>query len=480
MAKISLSLLDTEEIQQIHDSALQILSEIGVRIDSGAALEAIAGLPGVTIDQTTRVVRFTEQAVMKAVETTPSEFTVYGRDQTYELRYGQGTFVNQSVPGEAQWIDPVSKTRRDASLEDFEKCVRVADALPHIDIVGSMVQPAEIPVEIRDVYLYAELLKRTRKPVRAWVYSQTSAKYILELFQVVAGGREALRKHPQAEFGFEPISPLILPGDPLDTAIEFAQAGVPITVGPMPQAMATAPVTLAGSVAQGHAEVLATLVILQAVSPGVPFIYFNCPHIMDPRTASLVFGSPEQALFGVMATQLAKHYGFPVGVNVGLTDAKLPDAQSGFEKGMTLLMGVLAGADLFGGMGISGCDQGFSLPQLVIDDEIIGFIKRIFAGTQVNPDTTAVDVVEQVGIGGSFMTEDHTLDNWRNQFWIPTLCDRQSWDSWMAAGGKSAFERAVEKQESILVEHEFEWLDEAVQNELDAIVAAARREVLGE
>jgi trimethylamine--corrinoid protein Co-methyltransferase len=417
---------------------------------------------------------------MKAVASTPKEFTVYGRDHSYELKYGQGTFVNQSVPGEAQWIDPVSKTRRGATLEDLEKCLHVADALPHIDIVGSMVQPAEIPVEIRDLTLYAEMLKRTRKPVRAWVYSRTSAKYIVELFQVVAGGLDALRAHPQAEFGFEPISPLILPGDPLDTAIEFARAGVPITVGPMPQAMATAPVTLAGAMAKGHAEVLATLVILQAVSPGVPFIYFNCPHIMDPRTASLVFGSPEQAIFGVMATQMAKHYGFPVGVNVGLTDAKLPDAQSGFEKGMTLLLGVLAGADVFGGMGIAGCDQGFSLPQLVIDDEIIGFIKRVFSGADVDASTTLVDLVDRVGIGGSFLTEDHTLMNWRSQFWIPTLCDRSSWDSWMGVGGKSAFERAVEKQEAILATHEFDWLDEAAQKELDAIVAAAHREVLGE
>lgn len=479
MAKMKLGFLSEQEIQEIHDSAIQILENIGVRVDSIQALDILAGQSGVTIDGDTGVTRFTEEAVMKAVKSVPSSFTTYGRDREYKLEYGQGKFVSQAIPGEAHWVDPVTKTRRAANLEDFEKCVHVADALPNIDIVGAMVQPDEIPVEIRDIYLYAELFKRTRKPVRSWVYSKTSAKYILELLQVVGGDMDTLRKYPLAEFGFEPISPLILPGEPLDTALEFARAGVPITVGPMPQAMATAPVTLAGTFAQGHAETLATLVILQLAAPGVPFIYFNCPHIMDPRTASLVFSSPEQAIFAVMASQVGAHYGFPVGVNVGLTDAKLPDAQSGFEKGITLLMGVLAGANIFGGMGISGCDQGFSLPQLVIDDEMIGFIKRIFDGTEVNREATALDVVERVGIGGTYLTDSHTLENWRNQFWIPMLCDRNSWDGWMSNGGTTIFERAVERQKKILAEHEFDWLGKDEQRELDKIVAAAQKGVLG-
>jgi trimethylamine--corrinoid protein Co-methyltransferase len=246
----------------------------------------------------------------------------------------------------------------------------------------------------------------------------------------------------------------------------------------MPQAMATGPVTLAGSVAQGNAECLGTLTIIQTIAPSTPVIYYNAPHIMDPRTTSLVFGSPEQGLMGVAVTQLGEYYGLPVGVNVGLTDSKVADAQAGLEKGMTILLGALAGADIFGGMGIAGCDQGFSLPQLIIDDEIIGFVKRVLHGMRVDTQSCAYEVVERVGIGGMFLTDVHTLSSWRDEFWIPQLCDRNLWEPWLAAGGKTMLDRATDCQEKILSMHTLEWLDDHTQRELDAIVAAAEREIL--
>jgi trimethylamine--corrinoid protein Co-methyltransferase len=480
MAQIRLQFLDKKGIQQIHDTSMRILKNLGLRVESDEIRDLIKGLPGITVDSELRVVRFSEEIVMQSIEKAPKVFSVYGRDKTEKLTYGEEGFVCQAIPGEVHWVDPVAKTRRNARWEDFDQAVLVADALPNIDIVGSMVQPEEEPVEVRDIHLYAELFKRTKKTVRAWVFSRTSAIFVLEMAKMLAGGSDELRATPIIEFGFEPVSPLQLPGGPLETALEFAKAGIPITLGPMPLAMATAPVTLAGAVAQGNAEALGTLVILQSLAPGVPVIYYSAPHIMDPRTASLVFSSPEQALFGVAVTQLGKHYGFPAGINVGLTDSKVPDAQSGMEKGITMIVGALAGADIFGAMGIAGMDQGFSLPQLILDDETIGFVKRIQRGMQVDEGTLAYEVIERVGIGGNFLTDDHTLKRWREEFWITKLCDRQAWDSWMQDGGKTMLQRAVDRQTKILSEHELTWLDEDVQRELDAIVAAADREVLGE
>jgi trimethylamine--corrinoid protein Co-methyltransferase len=457
---------------------MRILARIGLKVPSQEALDLLEGQEGITVNRERGVVTFREEAVMTAVAKAPQTFSVYGRDKTVRLTYGEEGFVCQAIPGEAYWVDPASNTRREARWEDFEKSVVVADALSNIDIVGAMVQPAETPVQVRDIHLYAELLKRTRKPVRSWVYNRTSARYILELLEVLTGGSAELRAFPLAEFGLEPISPLQLPYDALEAALEFARAGIPITLGPMPQAMATGPVTLAGDIAQGNAECLGTLAIIQAVAPGTPVIYYNAPHIMDPRTMSLVFGSPEQGLMGVAVAQLGNHYGLPVGVNVGFTDAKVPDAQAGLEKGTTLLLGALAGADIFGGMGIAGCDQGFSLPQLIIDDEIIDFVKRVMRGMRVDGETCAYDVIERVGIGGMFLTDDHTLTLWRDEFWIPQLCDRNLWEPWRAEGRKTMLDRAIDRQEKILGTHTLEWLDEDTQQELDAIVAAAKRELL--
>jgi trimethylamine--corrinoid protein Co-methyltransferase len=479
MAKLTLGFLSSDELQEIHNTSMRILDEIGLKVPSQEVLDLLEGREGITVRHEQQVVTFREEAVMAAVAKAPRTFSVYGRDKTIKLSYGEEGFVCQAIPGEAHWVDPASKTRRDASWEDFEKCVMVADALPNIEIVGAMVQPAEIPVQVRDIRLYSELLKRTRKAVRSWVFNRRSARYILRLLEVLAGGWAELRTYPLAEFGLEPISPLQLPFDALEAAVEFARAGIPITLGPMPQAMGTGPVTLAGSVAQGNAEGLGTLTIIQTVAPGTPVIYYNAPHILDPRTMSLVFGSPEQGLMGVAVAQLGKHYGLPVGVNVGYTDAKVPDAQAGLEKGMTLLLGALAGADIFGGMGIAGCDQGFSLPQLVIDDEIIDFVKRILRGMRVDEKSCAYDVIERVGIGGMFLTDDHTLNLWRDEFWIPQLCDRSLWEPWREAGRKTMLDRAIDRQEKILSTHTLEWLDEHSQRELDVIVAAAEREILG-
>jgi len=479
IAKLELGFLSPEDLNRIHDTSIRILERIGLKVSSEEVLAAIEGKPGISIDFPNQLIRISENAVMEAVDLTPKTFSVYGRDKSIELTYGEPGFVSQAIPGEAHWVEPKERIRRSGTWEDFDKSVIVADYLPNIDIVGAMIQPDNISVEVREIHQYAELLKRTKKPVRSWVYSRTCARYILELAKLLAGGSETYRLNPILEFGFEPISPLHLPGNALETAIEFAKAGTPITIGPMPQAMATGPVTLAGSVAQGNAETLGTLVILQAIAPGTPVIYYSAPHIMDPQKAGLVFSSPEQGLMGVAVTQVGKHYELPVGINVGLTDAKVPDAQAGLEKGTTMLLGALAGADIFGAMGIAGMDQGFSLPQLIIDDEIIGFVKRVFAGMRIDEQACAYDVIERVGIGGSFLIDDHTLTNWRQEFWLPQLSDRSMWEPWIAAGGKTMLDRALDLQEKILSEHTLDWLEEDKLRELDKIVAAADQEILG-
>jgi len=471
--------LRPQDIKMIHDTSLKILAEIGLKVPNEEILSLLKGAEGITVDEHKQVVTFREKAIIEALDLAPHVFSIYGRDKTKKATYGSEGFVCQCNLGSALWVDPKAKTRREGRFEDLEKSVVIADALPNIDIVGGMVQPAEIPVEVRDVRVYAELFKRTRKPTRTWVFNRISARYILELLKTVAGGEDALRSYPMSQFSLEPISPLRLPSDPLDSAIDFARAGIPIAIAPMPQAMATAPVTLAGAVAQGNAEILGTLAIIQAIVPGTPIIYYNAAHIMDPRTSNMVFSSPEQALMGLAIIQLGKSYGLPVGVNLGLTDAKVPDAQAGIEKGSTMILGALAGADVFGAMGIAGCDQGSSLPQLVIDDEMIGFVRRVLRGSIVNEETCAYEVIERVGIGGQFLTDDHTLEHWREEFWIPTLCDRYSWAPWYQGGAKTMLDRAIERQEKILQEHTLEWLDEETQRELDAVVAAAEREILG-
>jgi trimethylamine--corrinoid protein Co-methyltransferase len=341
-----------------------------------------------------------------------------------------------------------------------------------------MAQPKEISESYRDVYLSGELVKGTGKPTRCWVKNKKTAKYILEIYRAVAGGSEALRKRPMVEAFLEPISPLKLPKDGLDIVREFARAGQPVSIGPMAMTSGTAPATLAATLAQENAEILAGVVVTQLFAPGTPITYGGIPHIMDPRTSICSFGSPEQGLMAVAMVQMAKYYGFPVYVNVCLTDAKVPDAQAGVEKGTSLLLAALAGADTFGHCGICGTDHAGSLVWLALDNEIMEYVKRIARGFGVDAEKVAADVVNKVGPGGNFLAEEHTVRNFRKELWLAgPAWTRQSWDGWADSGKLSMADRLTEQVKQVLCSYQPESIDEDLSSEIDRIVESARKEL---
>jgi trimethylamine--corrinoid protein Co-methyltransferase len=302
--------------------------------------------------------------------------------------------------------------------------------------------------------------------------------YVLEIYRAVAGGARSLRDKPMVEAFLEPISPLQLPKDGLDIVRELARAGQPVSIGPMAMTSGTAPATLAATLAQENAEILAGVVVTQLFAPGTPITYGGIPHIMDPRTSICSFGSPEQGLMAVAMVQMAGFYGFPVYVNVCLTDAKVPDAQAGVEKGTSLLLAVLAGADTFGHCGICGTDHAGSLVWLALDNEIMEYVKRIARGFEVDAGMVAADVVKKVGPGGNFLAEEHTVRYFRKELWLAgPAWTRQNWDGWAESGKLSMADRLRNQVKEILSSHEPEPLGAELAKEVDSIVKAAGREL---
>jgi trimethylamine--corrinoid protein Co-methyltransferase len=193
------------------------------------------------------------------------------------------------------------------------------------------------------------------------------------------------------------------------------------------------------------------------------------------RTTQLIFAGPEQALLSVAMTQLGKHYGLPVYINVGLTDSKIPDAQAGLEAGITLVCGALAGADIFGHLGICGVDQASSLAMLVMQHELLEYVERIMRGFEVTDETLGLDVIASVGHRGNFLAQMHTAQHFRRELWFPQLLDREFWSQWIEQGATSMHDRCVTMKDRILEEHTPEPLDEDTASELDTRVDAARR-----
>ncbi len=471
-------ILTDEEIKRIHDGTVQVLRDVGVRVHHDAVLDRLAEA-GAQVDKARRSARIDEKLLRHSLEVAGKSYILYGRDGTRTARFGYGDLVTISSPGQYSWVDSGGGSRRPPTSRDTLRAITVGDALEHIDIVGAMTQPEDIPTPIRDVYLTAALVKNTKKPARCWIANGQTAHYILEIYKAVAGGAEALRERPQIEAFVEPISPLQMPTTGMEILLEFTALGLPVSYGPMVQASATGPATLAGTLVQENAENLAAIVITQVLRPGTPVMYGGIPHIMDPRTTSISFGSPEQALMGVAMVQIARSYGLPAYINVGLSDANALDVQSGLERGITFILGALAGANLCGHFGILGADQAAHLPLLVVDNQMVAYTRRIMRSFEVNQETLAVELIKEIGPAGQYLGHEHTAAHFRREFWIPPLLwNRLDWDVWRSEGGQSMAERAAQQVEDILTSHQLEPIEEDLEREIDAIVDAAQKHLL--
>lgn len=452
--------------------------EIGVVIHHAEVLQLLAEA-GAIVDLKEKRARFPEEMVIKGLDTAPKQYTSYGRNSDKVALLGQGAMNLISSPGQFSWFDPQTNERRRPYLADVCVAAKVGDALPNVTIVGALGVPADIPEAIRDVVQTLELLKGTQKPSRCWPITRQSSRYVLEMYAAVAGGKQALRERPMVEIFLEPISPLALPETGLDVMLEYLEYGQPVSIGPMSMVTGTGPATIAGTLAQENAEILAGIVTIQTLKPGTPITYGGIPHIMDPRTSICSFGSAEQGLMAVAMCEIGHSYGFPVYINVNLTDAKTLDVQAGMEKMGSFILRASAGADLFGHAGILGADHGASLLWLVIDDEAMEYARRVVRGFNVDEDTLAYSVIAEIGPTGMYLTHPHTLTYLRKELWVPRpLWTRDTYESWKSKGKRDMADRAMDRLNNILANHHPEPLEPKLELELNRIAAIAERELV--
>jgi trimethylamine--corrinoid protein Co-methyltransferase len=469
--------LNEDQIKRIHEASLAILERTGVIIPHEEILSRFAD-SGARVDRDSKRVRIPPELVMRSLVQAGKRFTIYGRDLSRKAEFGVGTRNYNSIAGEAHWLDEVGQDRRFATLEDVRTASRFADALDCINVVGAMSDPHEIPAESRCVEVMAAMLSNTTKPIHFWFHDRASAKYINEMMIALRGGEEKASEFPLCYPFLEPISPLRFPFNGVDILFETARLNLPVPIGPMAQMGLSAPTTIAGTIAQENAEILAGVCITQLVREGTPVCYGGICHAFDMRTTQLIFSGPEQAIFGVAMTQMGKHYGLPVYINVGLTDSKRPDAQAGLEAGITLALGAAAGADIFGHMGISGVDQASSLDMLVLQNEMISYVESTMREIDFSDEALGLDVIDSVGPGGSFIDTDHTAEHFRRELWFPRLLDRRYYQAWLDAGAPDTESRCRERKHEILRTHAPEPISPELDRALGEIVEAAKRDLV--
>jgi len=468
--------LSDEQIRRIHETSLAILERVGIVVPHAEILSRFADA-GAAVELPAQHVRIPPDLVMNLVGRAGKQFTLYGRDPSRRAEFGSGRRNYNSIGGEALWVDELGQARRYATLGDVATAARFGDALPLINIVGAMADPHEIPAAYRCLEVLAALIKNTTKPVVFWFHDRASTKYLVEMLIALRGDEKNATQYPLCFPFLEPISPLRFPFHGIDLLFETARLNLPVPVGPMAQMGMSAPATVAGTMAQENAEILAGICITQLIRPGTPVCYCGICHAFDMATTQLIFSGPEQAIFGVAMTQMGKYYGLPVEVNTGLTDSKRADAQAGLESGITLMLSAAAGADQFGHLGISGVDQAASLDILVLQHEAISYVESVLREIDFSEDALALEEVAEVGPGGRFIDREHTAAHFRRELWLPKIFDRQYYQAWLEKGALSTEQRCRERREQILRTHVPEPIPPDLVHALDEIVAAARRQL---
>ncbi|MGQ9554858.1 MAG: trimethylamine methyltransferase family protein [Anaerolineae bacterium] len=444
--------LDESQVRTLHNTALDILEQRGTQVNSKLALQTFQD-GGAWVDAERRVVRLPRAMVEDALATAPSRVLLAGREEKYDLELADSR-VYLGTGGTALYVLDLEGNRRQSTLRDVAEIARLADALENVHFIVIPVYPNELPLEQVDINRFHASLLNCSKHIQGGVYTMEGIRQVIKMAEEIVGGTEALRRRPIVSFITCLVSPLKIDADYGDFLVEICRQGLPVSISIEPLSGATAPITLAGHLTQWAAEALSGVTLAQLVNPGTPCLVGYVGTITDLRTMGYVSGAIEQGLLNAGAAQLAHYWRVPLYATSGMSDAKVLDAQCGYEGAMTTLMACLAGANfIHDAVGLMEFAMTVSYGKLVLDNEIVGMAMRAVRGIEVNEATIAADVIKEIGPGGNYLISEHTVRYMRDEFYFPTLSDRQSRQDWEASGARTVQERANERARHLLATH---------------------------
>jgi trimethylamine--corrinoid protein Co-methyltransferase len=461
-------LLNREGCTRIHQAAKTILQRTGVQVfhEGGRQLLQDAGAK-----VENELVKISPTLVEWALASTSGSFNLHwrGSDQVAIHLDGEKVYFG---PGSdtLHYLDPHTSLRRDFQLADISESTLVCDALPEINFVMSMGVPRDVPPNKHYRYQFASMLRHSTKPIVAVCGDLQDLETITAMAASVSGSMQKFIKYPTFLLYSEPSSPLQHSLEATDKLLFCARNSIPITHSPAPMMGGTAPVTLAGAVALGNAEVLSSLVMHQLKNPGAPFLYGHGVHTLDMKTMISVYGSPEFQLARVMAAEMGRFYGMPVWGYSAHSDSKVLDGQATADAQFQVLVALLAKTNLNHDVGYLEAGLTYSPEFMVLTDELISMTRSFTQGIQLDEGALALDVINQVGPGGQFLTHDHTLMHWR-ELWTPGLFDRQRLDRWKKDGARDINHHIKERTCAIIESHQVEPLSISVEQEIESILA---------
>lgn len=468
MPSMHFSLLSHEQCETIHHSSLEILQRTGVRIFHEGALSVLRQTDAVITDH--YLVRFPPGLVEWALRQAPSRITLSEREGTRPpVRLG-GRSVNFGPGSDCpNYLDPRDGQRRPFTLSDIVDCIHVVDALPQLDFVMSMGIPSDLKTSNHYRQQFALMIQHSTKPIVFVCDDRADCEAIVAMASACAGGMEDLRLNPRMLLYSEPTSPLQHGARATEKLLYMAEQGLPVVHSPAPMMGATAPVTLAGGLALGNAEILSGLVIHQLTRPRSPFVYGSGLHHMDMRTAIPVYGAPEIQLARVSVTEMGRFYGLPTWGYAGHSDSCIVDEQAAADAAFSVLVALLAAPNLVHDVGYLESGLTTSPEMIVLTAEIISMMQRFMDGVQVDMETLAIGEIHEVGPGGNFLVRPHTRDHFR-EFWQPSLWERRRASEWARDGSKSLGDRVRDRTIELMETHQPKPLSGDVLDEIQYIL----------
>lgn len=444
-------LLTDEQIKQVHEASLDILENVGLLVRNEQARE-IFNKHGADFDAETEVVKFPRAIVERAIRIFPPKFTFYARDPQFDKTLPDDRPVIVTGSSAPNMLDPVTRQERRAFSDDIARIARLINELPGHDVFSISTLAEDAPMDRFTVTRLYPTIKNCVKPIRCSASSVSDAEQILQLLYAIAGSEAAYRERPFVTHHYCPIvSPLTFDLDSTAELIFFTERGLPAFATIVPNGGMSSPLTMLGTLVQGNAEFLAWATFAQMIREGTPLVYSSLPTIADMRRGSYAPGAIECGMLVMGMAQMARFYNVPNGGYVGLTNAKVNDAQSGFETGMSGVAALLAGADMFNIGGLLDALMCFDFAKAAIDDEIALMLKRLQRGFEYSEERMSLDVIREAGPAGMFLDKPQTLELMKETMLLTEISDRDPRNRWTKMGSHDAESRALAKVREILM-----------------------------
>ncbi|NJD28279.1 MAG: trimethylamine methyltransferase family protein [Chloroflexi bacterium] len=481
-----LEILSVDQLETIHQAGLRILRDMGVEVLGGRAIDHFERA-GASVEREGDVagrgaaglVRLEPAHVEELVARAPSRFELFARNPDRNLVFGDRHLVFGAVGGPA-FVTDIDRGRRAGNFEDFEAYVRLIGALDVIhQEAGGPLEPTDLPVETRHLDMYRTLATTLDKTWQCLAYGRETVDDAIEIACLARGvNREQLVREPSLMTIVNTNSPLRLDGPMSEGLIEMATWGQPVVVTPFTISGAMAPATLAGALAEQHAEALFVVALAEIVRPGTPMIYGGFTSNVDMRTGSPAFGTPEYVKAQLASGQLARRVGLPLRSS-NVTGSAVVDAQAAYESEMSIWGAMLAGANLlYQGAGWLEGGLTASFEKLILDAELLQQMALVLEPIAVSDDELGLDAIAEVGPGGHFFGAAHTLARFETAFYQPMLSDWRNFETWRDDGARTATERANAIWKRLLAEFEPPPLDPGTAEAIDAFVERRKREIV--